>query len=171
MSIELTEYTLGETGDPVELNSSEDVAAATLDIAQKASRSFDIFTHHLDHRIYNSKALYEAELKLATYSRHSLVRILVKDSTDVVKRGNRLVELSYRISSRVQIRKPPMEYQEENNEFVIADKCGLLLRRNPSRFEGELDYNSTLQARQLQKFFNECWEHSATDPELRRLHL
>ncbi|MFC1749201.1 hypothetical protein ACFL2V_10390 [Pseudomonadota bacterium] len=171
MALDLSEYELGESNEIIKLASSEDVAEATLDIAQKAQRSFNIFTHSLDRRVYNDQALYNAILKLATYSRHSLVRILIKDSTNAVKRGSRLVELSYRISSRVQIRKPAMEYLEENDEFVIADKCGLLLRRNPNRYEGELDFNAAMKARQALRFFDTCWEHSAPDPELRRLHL
>lgn len=171
MSLDLSGYVIGEPSEIIEVSSSDEVAEATLDMAQKAQRSFNIFTHSLDHRIYNHRALYDAVLKLSTYSRHSMVRILLKDSSSVVRQGNRLVELSYRISSRVQIRKPAMEYQAENNEFIIADKCALLIRRNSQRYDGELDFNAPMKARQLQKFFDECWVHSAPDPELRRLHL
>lgn len=169
MTLNLAEYMLGESDEVIHVGSSEDVAEATLNIAQKAQRSLNIFTHNLDHRVYNSAALYDAVLKVATRGRHSLVRILVKDSSGVVKRGNRLVELSYRISSRVQIRKPAMEYQEEHNEFVIADERGLLLRHVPGRYEGELNFNAAMQAHQLLRFFDQCWEHSSTDPELRHL--
>ncbi len=169
MTLNLANYTLGESDNIIRVGSSEEVAEATLDIAQKAQRSLDIFTHNLDHRIYNSAALYDAVLKVATYSRHSLVRILIKDSSAVVKRGNRLVELSYRIGSRVQIRKPAMEYQEEHNEFVVADERGVLLRHVPNRYEGELNFNAAMQAHQLLRFFDQCWEHSGADPELRHL--
>ena len=171
MALDLSEFKLGESDEIIQVGSSEEVAEATLDIAQKACRSLNIFTQALDNRVYNNQALYDAVLKLATHSRHSLVRILSNDSTNVVKRGNRLVELSYRISSRVQIRKPAMEYQEENREFVIADKHGLLQRRIANRYEGDLCFNGAMNVRQLQKFFDDCWEHSAADPELRRLHL
>lgn len=171
MALELNGLILGESNESLHTSSSEEVAEATLALAQQAHRSIDIFTQHLDHRIYNSAALYDAVLQLATRSRHSLVRILIQDSMPVAKSGNRLVELSYRISSRLQIRKPPLEHEGFKEEFVIADGCGLLRRTNPNRYEGELCFDAAMKARQLEKLFDECWEQSATDPQLRRLHL
>jgi hypothetical protein len=171
MALELKDLILGESSDTLHTSSSEEVAEGTLALTLQARRSLNIFTQHLDHRIYNSEELYDAVLKLATRSRYSLVRILIQDSMPVAKSGNRLVELSYRISSRVQIRKPPVEHEDFKEEFVIADGCGLMRRTNPNRYEGELCFNAAMKVRQLDKFFDDCWEHSAADPQLRRLHL
>lgn len=171
MALELKDLILGESDEVLLTSSSEEVAAATLALTQQARRSLDIFTQQLDNRIYNSIELYDAMLKLATHSRHSLIRILIQDSMPVAKSGNRLVELSYRISSRLQIRKPPLEYADFKEEVVIADGRGLMRRVNPGRYEGELCFNAAMKARQLEKFFDDCWGHSAADPQLRRLHL
>ena len=171
MALELKDLILGESSDALRTSSSEEVAEGTLALTLQARRSLDIFTQHLDHKIYNSVELYDAVLALATHSRYSLVRILIQDSMPVAKSGNRLVELSYRISSRVQIRKPPVEHENFKEEFVIADGRGLMYRTNPNRYEGELCFNAAMKARQLDKFFDDCWEHSAADPQLRRLHL
>ncbi len=171
MALKLKDLILGESHDPLPTDNSEEVAEATLALAQQARRSLDIFTQRLDHKIYNSIALYDAVLKLATRSRHSRVRILIQDAMPVVQSSNRLVELSYRISSRLQIRKPPIEHQDFNEEFVIADGCGLMRRIHPNRYEGEICFNGAIKARQLDKFFDECWEQSAADPQLRRLDI
>ena len=171
MALELKELILGESSSPLHTSSSEEMAEGLLALTQQARRSLDIFTQQLDHKLYNSMAFYEAVLALTTHSRHSLVRILIQDSMPVAKSGNRLVELSYRISSRVQIRKPPDEHEDFKEEFVIADGCGMMHRTNPNRYEGELCFKAAMKARQLNKFFDDCWEHSAADPQLRRLHL
>ncbi len=171
MALELSGLILGESSDILYTHSSEEVAEATFVLADQARHSLDIFTQHLDQRLYNSVALYDAVLKLATRSRHSLVRILIQDSMPAAKNSNRLVELSYRISSRLQIRIPPVEHEEFREELVIADGCGLLRRINPNRYEGELCFNAAIKARQLKSFFDECWQHSAADPQLRRLHI
>lgn len=171
MTLELRELILGESNEALLTSSSDEVLQATLALTQQARRSLNIFTQQLDNKLYNSIELYDAVLKLATHSRHSRVRILVQDSMPVAKSGNRLVELSYRISSRVQIRKPPSEHEDFKEEFVIADGRGLMRRVNPNRYEGELCFNAAMKARQLEKFFDDCWEHSAADPQLRRLHL
>jgi len=171
MSILLDNYILGESDESIKLDSSDACSEAVLCLARQAKRSLDIYTHKLDRRIYNSLAIYSAALKLATHSRYSQVRILIKDSTDAVKRGSRLVELNHRLSSRVHIRKPPMEYRDFSEEFVIVDEIGLLRRRIASRYEADLSFYEPKASRQLSKFFDECWEKSASDPDLRRLHL
>lgn len=171
MALELDTLILGESDEILRTGSSEEVAAAIMAMTQQAKRSLDIFTQRLDNKLYNSVELYDAVLKLATYSRHSRVRILIQDSMPVAKSGNRLVELSYRISSRVQIRKPASGFEEFSEEFVLADGRGLLRRVISSRYEGELCFNAAMKGRQLEKFFDDCWEQSAADPQLRRLDL
>ena len=171
MTLELDGLVLGESSEILHTSSSEEVTQATLALTIQARRSLDIFTQYLDQRIYNSIELYDAVLKLATRSRYAMVRILVQDSMPVAKSGNRLVELSYRISSRLQIRKPPANYEDFKEDFVLADGRGLMRRVNPNRYEGEFCFNATTRARQIEKFFDDCWEHSAADPQLRRLHI
>ena len=171
MPISLDDYILGESDESIRLDSSEDCSEAVLALTQQANRTLDIFTHSLDRRIYNSQALYAAALKLATRSRYSQIRIIIKDSTDAVKRGSRLVELSHRLSSRVQFRKPPMEYRDFSEEFVIVDEIGLLHRRLANRYDADLSFYEPKKSRQLDKFFDECWEKSAADTNLRQLHL
>ncbi len=171
MSVMLDEYILGESDESIKIDSSQDCSEAVLALTRQANRSLTIFTHTLDRRIYNSQGIYAAALKLASHSRHSQIRIIIKDATDAVKRGSRLVELNHRLSSRVHFRVPPTEYREFSEEFVIVDAIGLLHRRLASRYDAELSFYAPKKSRQLQKFFNECWEKSAQDPNLRQLHL
>ncbi len=171
MSLQLDNYILGETDETIKVDSSDQCSDAVQALIQQSKRSLDIFSHKLDLRIYNTRAIYEAALKLATHSRYSQIRIIIKDSTDVAKRGSRLVELNHRLSSRVFIRNPPIEYRDYTEEFVIADELGLLQRKLATRYEGELCFYEPAKARQLRKFFDECWEKSAPDSNLRRLHL
>ena len=171
MPIMLDDYILGENDESIRIDSSEDCSKAVLALTRQANRSLTIFTHALDRRIYNSQDIYAAALKLATHSRYSQIRIIIKDSTDAVKRGSRLVELSHRLSSRVHFRTPPMEYRDFSEEFVIVDEIGLLHRRLATRYDADLSFYEPKKSRQLQKFFNDCWEKSAQDPNLRQLHL
>ncbi len=171
MTLALDNYILGESDDTIKIDSSENVSEAALALITQSKRSIDIFSHSLERRIYNSQAIYSAALKLATRSRYSQIRIILKESNDVVKLGSRLVELSQRLSSRVLIRKPPVEYRDHNEEFLIADDVGLLHRPVATRYEGGLSFYEPLRCRQLKKFFDECWEKSSQDADLRRLHL
>lgn len=171
MTLPLDNLRLGESDDLILTHSSDDVRQGTVALADQARRSLDIFTQQLDRRIYDNREFIEALKQLATSSRYALIRILIKDSTQVVKQGSRVVQLSYRISSRLQIRKPPGEYYDFDEEFVIADQKGLMRRKQGGRYEGELNFNDAAQCRRSLKFFEECWEKSSTDPELRHLVL
>ncbi len=171
MTLTIDHLVLGETNQSVPTQSSEEVREATLALTRQTRRTLDIFTQQLDQRIYNNQDFTEALKALATDNRHSLIRILIQDSIPVVKQGSRVVQLSYRISSRIQLRKPPIEYRDAAEEFLIADRKGLMYRKLGHRYEGELNFNEAVRSRRLLKFFDECWEKSGTDPELRRLVL
>ncbi len=171
MAIILGNYILGQSDENIRLDSHQDCSEAVLALTQQANRSLTIFSHQLDRRLYNSLNIYAAALKLANSSRHSQIRIIVKDTTDAVKRGSRLVGLSHRLSSRVHFRTPPTEYRGFSEEFVIVDDIGLLHRRLASRYEANLCFYAPKKSRQLQKFFDECWEKSAQAPNLRQLNL
>ena len=109
--------------------------------------------------------------QLALRSRHSRIRVLVKDSHRAVKDGHRLVELARHLSSFIEIRKAHEDARDAAEAFLIADGIGTLHRTLASRFEGTVNFRAPLHARRLAQWFTEVWERSAPDPELRRLHL
>lgn len=164
-------FVLGETDKQVALDSSEDNRIAALVLAQQAQRSLRIFTRDLEAAVYNTLDFIEAVTKLATLSQYSMIHILIQDSTNVVKNGHRLVDLAYRLSSKIKLRKPCDEYRNYNEAFLIVDETGLMHKKLADRYEGMVNFNDSLETRNLAKFFDEVWEKSDPDPELRRLHL
>ena len=171
MTIDIEKLSLGESKDLIHADSHEAIDNYLVALTQQCQRHLDIFTHTLDRRIYNSEALYQAILKLATRSRHSRIRIIIKDSNDLVKRGSRIRNLSQRISSRIQFRNPPTEYRDYVEEFVVADNVGVIHRPIASRYNAHICFNESNKARQFSKFFEECWIKSSSDPNLRRLDI
>jgi hypothetical protein len=53
----------------------------------------------------------------------------------------------------------------------VADETGLVFRKQAHRYEGIVNFNDRGRCRQVLSDFNDSWEKSAPDPELRRLHL
>lgn len=167
----LEHFELGITVTQIPLEDSKDNRIAALALATQAQRSLRIFTRDLEAAIYNTQDFIDTVSKLATHSQHSIVHILIHDSTNVVKNGHRLVELAYRLNSKIKLRKPCYEYRNYNEAFLIADETGLIHRKLADRYTGMANFNNPLEARNLAKFFDEVWEKSEPDPELRRLHL
>jgi hypothetical protein len=103
--------------------------------------------------------------------RDSCLYILLQDGRSAVQNGHRIIELSRRLNSRIQIRRPPAEYLDFGETFLLADNSGYLQRPLYSRYEGTASFNNPGTTRRLKQYFMEVWEHSQPDVEMRRLHI
>jgi hypothetical protein len=162
---------LGVDDRETDLATSEDHRAAALAMAQQACRYVDVFTRDLEPTVYNNADFVEAVARLARRSPHTYIRVLIQDSQMVVKSGHRLVELSRRLSSHFEVRKPHEDYKDYNEAFLVADGRGVIHKRFADRHEGTANFNAPRRARDLTAFFDEVWERSEPDPELRRLYI
>jgi hypothetical protein len=162
---------LGETSGEIAIGSQEENRVAAIQLVAQASRSVDIYSRHLDPALYDTREFLDAITRLAIRSRHSCVRILIQDSNPVVQHGHRLIDLSYRLSSRVHIRKPAEQFKDFNQALLIVDARGYVQRKHADRYEGIANFNAAGEAGPLLKHFNQVWEMSQPDPNLRRLDL
>ena len=95
----------------------------------------------------------------------------MKDSGNAVKYGHRLIPLSQRLTSFIEVRKVADDFKDYNEAFLIADETGYVHRKHADRFEGVAQFNAVKEAVNLLIFFNEVWRNSAPDPDLRRIYL
>ena len=168
--VDYSEMILGQFQEPINLADSEAQRRAAVALALQARRTVDIFTRDLDKKIYDHKDFLDGLQNLAVNHR-GLIRILVKDSSKAVKYGHRLIPLSQRLSSFIEVRKVADDYKEYNEAFLIADEIGFAHRKHADRFEGVARFNAAKEATSLLIFFNEVWRNSAPDPDLRRIYL
>lgn len=160
---------LGEHSGPVILRDLAGNRDAVLALIGQATRSIHIYTRDLEPPLYDDAAIEHALSTVARRGRHSHVHIIVQDSARAVQQGHRLITLAQRLSSYVQIRNPGRDHMDYNGAFLIADGAGLLRRNLADRYEGFVDFNDRLAARELDRYFRDVWEHGRPDPQLRRL--
>lgn len=144
---------------------------AALDIARLARRQLSIFTRELEPQVYDNAEFIEAIKSLALSGSKASIRILLIDSTRSRKEGNRLVELSRRLSSYIDVRKPHRDYLNIAETFIIADETGVLYRKLATRWEGIVDPHDPTLARDKLKLFDAIWQRSNSDPEARQLRI
>lgn len=168
---DLQNHVLGETRDYIRLTSREDNRLAATRMVEQGQFSLQLFTPNLDPRIFDTPEFIEATKKLALASTRSKVYILIQDPTVVVTRGHRIVELARRISSHIFIHRADEEDHDRIDTFMIVDDVGLIQRPHADRYEGTVEFNNPGEARLLLKQFNDAWERSTPEPELRRLHI
>lgn len=169
MAAALDDLVLGEHADVVSLATSAEQHRAAVALVRQARRSLDIFSRDLDRKLYDQRDFLDALQALAM--NRGQVRILVKDSTPAVRNGHRLIALSQRLTSLIEIRRVAEDYREYNQAFLVADATGYAMRRHADRFEGSVHFNAAKTCRELLTFFDEVWRNSAPDPDLQRLYL
>ena len=118
----LDNYQLGQSDELVHVTTRDDCQAISLALARQAKHSLTIFSYDLEPSLYNSPAFYDAARNVIGSDPNAIIRILVYDISRTINRGHRLLDLSQRLSSRVQIRKLPRKY---HHAFLIADDVGV----------------------------------------------
>ncbi|NOX92318.1 MAG: GNAT family N-acetyltransferase [Gammaproteobacteria bacterium] len=168
---DLPKQILGETRGYIDLKGLEDNKQAAIHMVAQGQRSLNLFTPNLDPRIFDNEDFIDAVKELAIGNPRSRVNILILDPSEVVAHGHRIVELARRISSHIFIHRADEEDQGHVDTFMIVDDVGIIRRAHNDRFEGLAEFNNPAEARLLLKTFNDAWERSQPEPELRRLHL
>ena len=162
---------VGETPDDYALATRDDNRRAAALLATRTRRQLELFTPDLEPALYDQTDFVEALARLVVDNPRARIRILAKDLERILREGHRLVELGRRLSSYVEIRRVHEDYRDDNQSFLLTDDYGLLHRRFAARFEGSLSCKAPLEVRRLRALFNEIWDCSEPDANLRRLHL
>lgn len=152
-------------------NSAVEARQHALALIEQARRSLNIYTPDLEPWLYNHSCIQQACSHFLLAHPRNRLRILVGDSSRAVKQGHRLVTLARRLTSNLAIRKFHPDYPMQTCAFLIADNCGVLVRPEPNQFSGHALYRDPGRARQRQRLFDNAWDHSLSDPDLRSFLL
>ena len=153
------------------LHSCEDVRTIAQTLAEQAQRGLMLLTLDLEPAIFDQQPFLNAISKLARQHQDACIRILILDSHRTLQNGHRLMELSRRLSSNIQFRCPPPEYQNTGKTFLVCDDAGYFYRPLASHYEGTANFNHPGEVVRLKKYFMELWDRSEPDTEMRVLHV
>jgi hypothetical protein len=170
-SADLHTARLGETDTRFRIETREDTRRAAVALIRHAQRQVDILTPDLEPLVYDQADFLDTLTRPALGQCRAKLRVLVRDPQRAVKEGHRLIELTRRLSSYMQIRKVHTDYADFTQAFLLADTYGVMHRTLAERFEGTVCFRDPLEVKRLRKLFDEIWDRSEPDPELRRLHL
>ena len=165
------ESVLGRDADPIEISTSAEQRNVALALIAQSERTLAIYSHDLDHAVYDNPELVEAVRQLAIRSRVSEIKILVQNPQRIVQQGHRLIELGRRLESSIKIRKVTEEYQHYNGSFLVVDRRGVVHNKTGESYRATVNFNAPSEAALLLNFFAEVWERSEPDPQLRVLGI
>ncbi|MDH5601854.1 MAG: acyltransferase [Gammaproteobacteria bacterium] len=155
----------------ISLSHRDEVKIINVALAQQSSRNIDIISKHLDPGVFDNSDFIAAIKQLSISSKFTKIRILINDSDPMIKNGHRLTELIQQLTSSIEVRKISEEYKSYNEAFCLYDGKGVIYLRYADRYDGFANFNRPRLATELSNFFNEVWEHSSPDSNLRRLHI
>lgn len=161
---------LGTTKGPCPLESTSEIMEASCKMADQARRELLMLGRTLDPALYDQRAFLASVQRLALSRPQIAVRVLTGDPKGA-GRKHRLIELSRRLTSRIEIRCVSAEDQGRLDAFLVADECGYISRRLADHMEAVCDFDDPGEARRLKADFDEVWNRADSDPDLRRLFI
>ena len=164
-------FILGEQRELQAFSTAEQARSHALALLQQAQRQLCLYSSDLEPWLYHHSSVQQACTRFLLSSPRARLRILLRDPTRAVKEGHRLLALSRRLSSNLHIRKLNPDYASEELVFLIADDRGLFVRPELDQQSGYTLYNDPARVRQRQTQFDQAWDTSITDADLRSFLL
>lgn len=145
--------------------------AGLLACLERPRRTLLLLSPLLDPLLFDRPDVVEAVSAFARDARQARVQILIRDSSLIVARGHRLVELARRLESRIEVRKLPDDAGTRELSFMTWDERGCWLLPDYREYQALRNFHDPVQAKRLTEQFARLWARSAPDPELRLLRL
>lgn len=171
----MTEIDLPATSDPTadgeRVEGLDALQGAIAELAESARQEVLILSADLQAHLYDQAPFLAAVRRLATSGGRASIRVLVRDVDPAIKNGHRLVELARRLTSFIEIRR--LAVQDVNLEtcFMLVDRRAFLWQPTSAGRAARLARQARRQGRDLAQLFQEYWDRSESDPNLRRLWL
>jgi hypothetical protein len=170
-TLDLSGCALGETSGGLALSGQAAIRAAGIRMAGQARRELLLFSHDLDAALYDGRAFLEEVHRVALRGHAVPVRILALRAEPAIRKGHRLVEMARHLTSKIQIRRIPADFNRHTEAYLLADGRGYVLRPLADVFEATADFNAPLETRRLHDQFEHIWALGEIHQELRRLYL
>jgi len=160
---------LGLTSECIQIDSRQHNQDAVLRLSSSAQDHIVIISRLLDPTVYSNEAFSHAASRLVQRAKHTSIKILVHNTGPMVKNGHRALELSQRLSSKIEIRTICSDYSQFNQGFLVADSIGYIHNLRSDLYVAEVNFNHIEKSMELMEKFNSIWELSAQDASVRKL--
>ena len=134
-------------------------------------RHLQLLHPNLDPLLFDRLDTVEAISAFLRSSRTTRMQIIIQDSSLIVARGHRLIELARRLDSHLEIRKSPDDTATNVQSFMTWDNRGYWHMPDFRAYQVLRNDYDPVHATRLGEQFSRLWSRSTPDPELRVLRL
>lgn len=153
------------------LSSIEETLDAVVDMVDMTHRRISIFSPDLEPGVYDNERFLEAVKRLTLGKPFARIRVLIANPQHVVRNGNPFVQLARRLSACIEFRNVDEEFRHHREAFLISDETALIYRVDSSKWEGIADTHEPAVAHRYLGMFDEIWNASRVEGEIRELRV
>jgi hypothetical protein len=157
--------------DIIQFDSRDEARTLALELCQQAQREICFFGNRLDPVLFDNNEFVDALSDFARRSKHTQVKFVVHDTRQNTADGHLLIPLAQRLTSHIHIHKTPEKHQNLTQMFMLVDQNGYLYCPSHTRHRGRTSFDDALEVRRLRKTFDNLWDHSTPDSNIRRLGI
>ena len=162
-------FIIGVTSECLPIDTRQLNQDAILKLLSSAQNDVAIVSRQLDPLIFSNENFIENATEFIRRNKTAKIRILVHDTQSIVKNNHRVLNLSQRVSSKIEIRTICNDYAQFNQAFVVVDSMGYILNQKADLYEAEVNFCDPEKSKELMETFKSIWELSQQDSEVRRL--
>jgi len=160
-----------ETNTTFSLHSFEDDKQALASLIEQAEKQVSIMSHLLCPSIFNTALVIDACIAFCLKNHQTKICILVAETAPLTRISHRLLTLSHQYSSSIFFKKINPAIALRDDDFVCIDRSAYFQLPNHQHYEGLCNFSDAQRTATFLNIFNDAWERSETDPELRSLLL
>ncbi len=153
------------------ISTQEELRQAIIDVAAETTRKLSVFTHDLEPGIYDDPDFLDIIKRLCLSQTYARIRVLIANPTRAIKNGNNFVHLGRRLNTYIEFRHVREDLRTHAESFCIADETALVYRLQASSWEGIADTYEPAVAKLYGKMFDEIWQASEVEIEIRQLGI
>jgi hypothetical protein len=154
------------------VGSRDDVAAARLQVMSEARHQLSIYLPLLGNDIYSGIEELAELRRVATSGRSAGIRVLLHDPEAALRSDHRLIALTQRLPSAIQIRVPLDEVDlAYASAYLLNDVGGYLFLPEADRPQGRAALNDRPAQAPLRRHFDEVWERAEPATMLQALNI
>ncbi len=145
------------------LHSLEEMRAVINQAAAGAHRMMSIYSPDLEPDLYDQTAFLDILKRFVLGRNFAKVRILLTDRTRMIREGNRLVAMSRRLTSYIEMRLAPKPENLRVHSYMIVDDKAVIFRQHADLYTGVADLANPTAARLQLDEFDVTWQANVPD--------
>ncbi len=158
-----------ETKQTFSLPSYKEGQQALIHLIGQATTTINIYSQSLCPAILNIHNVIDACEQFCLRNHRTHINIFVQDTRPITQISHRMLSMSHKHISSVSFKKLNADIPIRTDDYICIDRSAYWQLPNAQSYESMCNFADARRTSIFLAHFNDAWERSSTDPELREL--